>query len=107
MYTSTVEARTTETELVAIYQLKKLCKDLELARFTSSFANWLAPKATEDDLIPPAPIERRPKEENRRTIWKFEEMQVVSTDSMQGGGLACVIRVVSHSIIIPFYKCRD
>lgn len=52
--------------------------------------------------MPPAPMEMRLKEENRRVSWAIVGDLQLSKDDPQGGGFASGTMVVNHRSIIPY-----
>lgn len=85
-----------------LYKLMKLDK-----RFVSPcgffvVSIWFTPKANELDLIPPAPIDRRPKEEYKIKSWDAAGFVHLKLNWSQKG-LACGMMVVNHSKTVPCY----
>lgn len=63
-------------------------------------SSWFKPKATEHDLIPPAPIDKRQKEEYKIKSWNAAGFVHLWLNWSQKG-LACGMIVVNHSKNVP------
>ena len=55
----------------------------------------------EADLIPPTPIDESPREKHKTITWKVVEGSHCAVETLQKGGLARGIMVVSHNRIVP------